>query len=661
MNAKTNILNESYIDITFRTNKYELSNTFLNEIYISETIIEDNKENEKSNIPNITTELDNIKNRTELINDIIEKLITEYNLTKIDNGEDEIKDVENIEIILTSTLNQKKSEKNISMDLGQCEDALKYIYNISKNSSLYILQIISKEKGMKIPKIEYEIYYPLNNNNLTKLNLSLCIGTKIDILISVKINDTLDKYNPKSNYYNNICTKTTSNDGTDISLKDRRIEFINNNMSLCEENCDLINYNYNNSKIKCSCYIKLNTSSNYDIKFNKNDFFKSFIDIKNIFNLSILKCYKTVLKIKSLGKNYGCFIITFVILLYFITLFIFCVSSYDQLKKEIKKIYLTFKFNENAIKLSKYQINGNIKKEKLTKKVYIKQNKILENKIKRKKLIKSGKEKKIHFILSTEKNDKSNIKINTNSFRSFNNIKKIYYKKIINKKDFELNLLNYKEALVFDKRSYSKYYNSLLTNNHPFVFSFFCYDDYNSNIIKFFLFFFSFSLDFTINALFFNDETMHKIYEDKGVFNILYQLPQILYSTLISRFIDSLIKNYALSQDNIVQFKNSAKMNIIKKYLKLLRILKYKFIFFFIITFIILLLFWYYVVCFCGIYINTQNHLIKDSIISLLMSLIIPVFIYIIPGIFRIPSLRKGKSNHSKLYKFSVFLQNLLI
>ena len=47
MNVETNILNQSYIDITYRTNKYELSNTFFNEIYISETIIEDNKEIEK--------------------------------------------------------------------------------------------------------------------------------------------------------------------------------------------------------------------------------------------------------------------------------------------------------------------------------------------------------------------------------------------------------------------------------------------------------------------------------------------------------------------------------------------------------------------------------------------------------------------------------------
>ena len=63
---------------------------------------------------------------------------------------------------------------------------------------LYIY-LISEEEGMKIPKIEYEVYYPLyNKNNLTKLNLTLCKGTKIEISIPVKINITLDKYNPKS-------------------------------------------------------------------------------------------------------------------------------------------------------------------------------------------------------------------------------------------------------------------------------------------------------------------------------------------------------------------------------------------------------------------------------------------------------------------------------
>ena len=88
---------------------------------------------------------------------------------------------------------------------------------------------------MKIPKIEYEVYYPFHNrNNLTKLNLSSFKETKIEISVKVKINGSLDKYNPNSDYYNDICSKATSESGTNISLKDREDKFVNNNMSLCE-------------------------------------------------------------------------------------------------------------------------------------------------------------------------------------------------------------------------------------------------------------------------------------------------------------------------------------------------------------------------------------------------------------------------------------------
>ena len=251
---------------------------------------------EDNNICKNETKIGTIKNpiinpnkRKELINNIIQELINNY--TDINNGKDKKRYEKNLSIILTSTLNQKNNEKknNITINLGQCEDIIIKNYNLSNNDSLYILQIISEEPGMKIPKIEYEVYYPLyNNSNLTRLDLSFCKDTKIEISISVKINDELDKYNPKSDYYNNICYKTTSISGTDISLKDRRNEFVYNNMSLCEENCDLINYNYITEKVKCSCGIKLNIPSDYDIKFNKNDFFKNFIDINNVFNLSIM-------------------------------------------------------------------------------------------------------------------------------------------------------------------------------------------------------------------------------------------------------------------------------------------------------------------------------------------------------------------------------------
>ena len=70
-----------------------------------------------------------------------------------------------------------------------------------------------------------------------------------------------------------------------------------------------------------------------------------------------------------------------------------------------------------------------------------------------------------------------------------------------------------------------------------------------------FLFFISLCLDFVVNALFFIDDTMHKIYEDKGKFDFLYQIPQIIYSSIISRFVDSFIRKFALTQNNIVEFK----------------------------------------------------------------------------------------------------------
>ena len=242
----------------------------------------------------------------------------------INNGKDSKFNSKNKQIILTSTINQKNNEEenNITMDLGQCEDILKNSYNISNDAPLYIIQIISEEIGMKIPIIEYQIYYPLyNDNELIKLNLSYCQDTKIDISISVKIDGQLDKYNSSSDYYNNICYKTTSEIGTDISLNDRRNEFVNNNLSLCEENCELTDYDYIKEKAKCSCDIKTNISSYDDIKFNKNDFFKSFTDINNILNLSVMKCYKIVLKIRSLKNNCGFFIIAFIFVFYFVTLF----------------------------------------------------------------------------------------------------------------------------------------------------------------------------------------------------------------------------------------------------------------------------------------------------------------------------------------------------
>ena len=230
-------------------------------------------------------------------------------------------------------------------------------------------------------------------------------------------------------------------------------------------------------------------------------------------------------------------------------------------------------------------------------------------------------------------------------------------KEIMNKNDYELNILHYEEALKIDKRTYIEFYFSLLKINHPLFFPFRS-NDYNSFIIKIYLLFFSFILYYAINALFFSDSTMHKIYEDGGTFNFIYQIPQILYSSLISSFVHAFIRTLSLSEKNVLQIKTEKIVDDLdKKGNNIIKCLYIKFRLFFILSFGLLIFFWYYLSCFCAVYKNTQLHLLKDSVISFGLSLIYPFGIYLIPGIFRISSLRNNKKNSQIMYKLSKIIQ----
>ena len=50
----------------------------------------------------------------------------------------------------------------------------------------------------------------------------------------------------------------TSDNGLDEPLEDRRNDYKNNNLSICEENCDFTYYNSSTKKVKCSCFTKIN-------------------------------------------------------------------------------------------------------------------------------------------------------------------------------------------------------------------------------------------------------------------------------------------------------------------------------------------------------------------------------------------------------------------
>ena len=222
---------------------------------------------------------------------------------------------------------------------------------------------------------------------------------------------------------------------------------------------------------------------------------------------------------------------------------------------------------------------------------------------------------------------------------------------------YELNTLSYIEAIKCDKRTYCQYYMDLLKQNQLILFSFFLRTDYNLKIMKILLFILSFSLYFTINAFFFIDDTMNKISIDNGKYNFILQLPQIIYSSLISSVINIAIRNLALSEKNILLVKKQKSMKKVKKTAnEILRCIKIKFIIFFILGIVLMLFFWYYVTCFCAVYKNTQSILIKDTIISFILSMCYPFGTKLLSGMFRIPALNAVKKNAECRYKIGSLL-----
>ena len=114
------------------------------------------------------------------------------------------------------------------------------------------------------------------------MNLKYCKDVKIEISVPVSIDENeLFKYDLNSEFYNDICSTYTTNHKTDMSLKDRQKEFLNKNMTLCENECNYASYNTTLKKVKCECDVKNKIKDLNDVKIDK-DKLKASLNIKNL-------------------------------------------------------------------------------------------------------------------------------------------------------------------------------------------------------------------------------------------------------------------------------------------------------------------------------------------------------------------------------------------
>ena len=492
----------------------------------------------------------------ELIKTLQKSLKNGLNTRNIDNGEDYITIVGNTLYTITTTKNQKNQKNNsvTTIDLNECEEKLKQEYNISKNDSLYILKIDFLAEY--VLKLEYEVYYNFSYNNLTKLNLNFCQGIKVDISIpkEIPINE-LDKYNQSSGLYTDICYTLTSESGTDKSLEDRRNEYKNNNMSVCEENCDFTQYNNETKKVICSCSIKTKLPLISEIKLDKKKLFSNFIDIRNIGNFKMLSCLNLLFNKNNIFKNSANYMLVILFILNIISIFNFIFHDYKRIKKYLKnksknkknknkKIFKNLTEINSKKNLPKVRINKKINNNKIKYK-YKNSNILIQKKTDLKKI----KREKTENIHKKNKHKKNKIINHMNKSNLHNKHNSNHYN------DYEMNKLNYKNALKLDRSSFYQYYLSLLRTKHILIFSFFYHRDYNSSMIKIYMFFLTFSMNYVISAIFYSDSTMHQIYVDDGSFNITYQIPQMFYSFIISSALENILNILGLYESDIADFR----------------------------------------------------------------------------------------------------------
>jgi len=323
---------------------------------------------------------DEINNYKRILEEVESIFISDnFELTKIDEVKEQELKANKLIISFSNYENQKNNKyNNIStIDLDNCENLIRIHYNLTNNETIYMIKININQDKMKTKKSLFNIYSKISDKKLEKLNISLCENSKIFIYVPIEINDNIDKLNISSGYFNDICYSATSSYGTDISLNDRKNEYIYGDNIVCQEDCDFSDYDHKLKKAKCDCKIKESNlfSLFEDININKTKIIENLKDIKNLMNLNILICYKKLLSFISfinIIHNIGCLIISCIIIFYIISIFIFYIIQFNKIIKIIKDI----SFGIKNINLLKKEKSNKILKQKIV------------NKKKKKKIIK---------------------------------------------------------------------------------------------------------------------------------------------------------------------------------------------------------------------------------------------------------------------------------
>ena len=580
-----------------------------------------------------------------------------------------------------STLSNKNKLENLSfIDVQDCENLIRRSddkINEQYDYLLYKIEYATNE--FQVPIIEYKILSKLGID-IKEADISACKNIKFYYHIPFEMNTSEEYlYNPNSDYFNEICEPYTTKEETDILLVDRRKEFNKYNMSLCESNCNYVGYE--NGYVICECDIKndfnkfLSTTSeeryNLIYRFEDSDISK--------YNFRLLSCFKILFTEDGFYTNYSSILFLSMVVGNILLALFFCIRGYKSLYFQIK--WLSDRIPVNT-KPQKKTINNTKKDDPKGKNIITTGN---PPKIKN-DLIKDGKGLKLNKIKG-KLNNSENIKDSGSKMSSLFNSRNAFNKSRMNNSninsnintflnkdlkndmdleeyinvdpDLEMNFMPYSEAVQKDKRSFFQYYVSLLKSRHLIISIFI--NDYNSILIKISFVLLIFGICIGVNTIFFNDESIQRIYLKKGGYSIVENITLHLMPIMIAAIAASLVKSitaiFIYTDKIILKLKEKDEAEKDERMNATLIKVTSKSMLLFIITFIILSIFWIYVGSICAIYHNSQVYLIVNGCISFVIVLGLPFLYNFLTALLRISAV-KGK-NSECLYKMTQFIHDI--
>ena len=437
-------------------------------------------------------------------------------------------------------------------------------------------------------------------------------------------------------------------------------------------------------------------------KANFKTITKSFVENLLSFNIQVVKCYNLALNPKILVHNIGFYSLAIMLLLQVIFHIIYLIKKVKSLKsfmlkfigqnKSNKNISIFNKNNKNKINnnkvynkknyKNKFKVNSQPKNKKLKipkvlndkktpkAKIYFKYNVFnykdneLNNKesnsktgiinskldsknalIKRRlpnKLIKNNKSytKRKSKLEKINKSEKISDKNKANLMNSKTNKEAIIK---LSKSDYDLQDIDYDEAIIYDKRSYLRMYWGFLLDSQIILGTFFTDNHLDLFVIKLSFLVCTFQISFFLNAFFYTDEYISDAYHNDGVLDFVSGLPKSIYSFVATLVTTNLLRMLSNSKGELIEVIK--KRRIYKDYLHLIIIkldkLRRKLIIYFILVYILELFFLYFVTAFCAVYRNSQKFWFFGCLESFGMDSLVALIICIFLALFRFISIKK--------------------